>query len=166
MKARYFFTITLTITLLAISTFAIAAAQVSLETIVEKQKTIIVDGKQQVSYEPAETTVPGDILRFTLVYKNSGDEAASDVILNNPIPPNTLYQADSASGVDVGVLVFSVDGGKTYNKPAQLMDLVSLTNGSTESRVATPEKYTHIRWTIDLIPPGGTGQVSFNTLVL
>lgn len=166
MNARNFLTANLTMTLLLIATIALAAAQISIETIIEKQETVLVDGKEQVHYVPAETTVPGDTLRFTLIYKNSGDEAAADVVLDNPIPKGTVYLANTATGADRGDLVFSIDGGATYKKPTLLSYSVTLPNGSTESRVAPPEQYTHVRWRISSIPPGGTGQVAFKALVL
>jgi hypothetical protein len=36
-----------------------------------------------------------------------------------------------------------------------------LPNGKTEKRSASPEDYTHIRWTVNTIPAGGSGSVGF-----
>jgi uncharacterized repeat protein (TIGR01451 family) len=166
MNISHLLTVTLTITLLAISTLAMAAAQISVETTIEKQERFEIDGKQQVRYVPAETTVPGDTLRFTLTYKNSGDEPAMDVVLDNPVPTGTSYLTDTATHTEATELLFSIDGGATYKNPTLLTYTVTLPNGGTESRVASPEQYTHVRWRISSIPPGETGQVSFNALVL
>lgn len=166
MTAKNAFTAYLTICLVSIATFAFAAAQITIETTIEKQEKVLVDGKQQVRYVPAETTMPGDTLRFSLIYKNIGDEQATDVILNNPIPAGTRYIPETASNSDGYDVLFSIDGGSNYKKPAQLTYTVSLPDGSTESRVAVPEQYTNVRWRISDITPGATGQVSFNALVL
>ena len=166
MTAKNFFTTTLTICLVVIATFALAAAQITIESTIEKQESAQVDGKQQIRYVPAETTVPGDTLKFTLVYKNIGDEPATDVVLNNPVPTGTRYIPETATDSEGYDLLFSIDGGATYKKPAQLTHTVTLQNGSKESRVAGPEQYTNVRWRISDIPPGVTGQISFNALVL
>ncbi len=166
MTAKKLITIKMTIALLAIATLALAAAQITIESTVEKQVIVVVDGKQQVRYEPVKTTVPGDTLRFILIYKNSGDEPATDVVLDNPVPSGTTYLPDTATDTEDLDLLFSIDNGATYKKPTLLTYTVTLLDGTTENRIVNPEQYTHVRWRIGTIPPGATGQVLFNALVL
>ena len=76
---------------------AFAAPQMLIETRIEQRQVIKVDGKEQVQFVPTETTAPGNILKITVAYQNSGDEAAKDVVLNNPIPEGTAYLNGSAT---------------------------------------------------------------------
>ncbi|HOL49199.1 MAG TPA: hypothetical protein PLW07_01335, partial [bacterium] len=82
----------------------------------------------------------------------------------NPIPNGTTYILNSASGKDTEIS-FSIDGGKYFQKPP-VKYLVKKPDGSTEEKIATPEMYTHIMWTIKKpIPAGASGEVSFSVKV-
>lgn len=165
MRAHRVITVTLAIALLCFTTYAQAAPQVSINTIAEKQEIVTVDGEQQVRFVQAGTSLPGDTLRFTIFYSNSGDETATGVVLDNPVPLGAIYLANSATREGVDELLFSIDSGTTYKQPTLLTYTTTLANGDKETRVASPEEYTHIRWLINNIPPGGAGQVSYNALV-
>ena len=165
MKTKRFITLTTAITLLGITTFAQAAAQVTIKTIIERQEVVTVDGEQQARFVPTESSVPGDTLRFSILYTNIGDEAATGVVLDNPVPNGAIYLAETATSNGVDELLFSIDGGTTYKKPTLLTYAITLADGQIETRVASPDKYTHIRWLVNNIPPGGTGQVSYKALV-
>jgi len=156
----------LTLLVFGLASLALAAAQVTMDTIAEKQETVVVDGVEQSSYVPADVTVPGDILRFTLLYANAGDTTASGVVLNNPIPQGTVYLTDSAIDTVETQALFSIDGGVTYASPKELTHSVTLPNGRIEQQVAPAEKYTHVRWIIGDIAAGASGQVSYKALIL
>jgi len=68
--------------------------------------------------------------------------------------------AGSAFGNDAEI-TFSIDNGKTFKKPSLLTYEVKLPSGKIEKRTASPEQYTHIRWTVSVIPAHGSGQVVF-----
>lgn len=165
MNTKNYISTFLTIMLLGIAAISQAAPQVSINTIAEKEEVVIVNGEQQRRFIPAETSVTGDTLRFTVHYSNTGDEPATGVILNNPVPTGAIYLADSASQTGVDNLQFSIDGGATYKKPNLLTYSVISAEGKTETRIAPPTEYTHIRWTINSLPPGGAGNVSYKALV-
>ena len=107
---------------------------------------------------------PGDVLEYQLDYKNEGDEAASNAVIEDPIPKGTTFLANSAAGENAEI-TFSSDGGKTYALPVKLTYEVRLPSGAIERRVATPAEYTHIRWTVKQVPPGKSGKVSFKVHV-
>jgi uncharacterized repeat protein (TIGR01451 family) len=155
----------LALTLLGLTTTAQAAPNVTIRTTVEKEQVVIIDGTQQVRFAPADAATPGEILRFTLMYANTGDEAATGVVLDNPIPTGAVYLTDSATADGADELLSSIDGGASFKQPDQLTATVTLENGRTETRVAAPEQYTHIRWLINRLPAGETGQVSYKALV-
>ena len=112
----------------------------------------------------AEAVVPGDVIFFTLDYVNSGDEAATNAILNDPIPHGTVYLSGSAFG-EGAEITFSIDGGKTFKNPSYLIYEVVLPNGKIEKRVVPSEKYTHIRWTIGVVPAKSSGRAGFQVRV-
>jgi len=150
---------------LFISTQALAAPQMTIESRIEERQVVVVAGREEVRYVPTSATTPGSILRFTLAYRNSGDEPATDVILDNPIPPGTTYLGGSASAIDGGQTEFSVDGGINFRDPTLLTTEITLPNGKRETRRATPEQYTHIRWRLPNVPAGTSGTVSFEAQV-
>lgn len=142
---------------------ALAAPQVQLSINAEKKVTVTENGEQVVKRVPAAEATPGERVIFTISYENAGDETATNVVVNDPIPEGTAYVPGSAT--DLGEVTFSIDGGKTYKKPSLLTYEVSNPDGTTEKRVATPEQYTHVRWQIPAIPAGEKGEVSFQVQV-
>ncbi len=133
---------------------------------VEAKRQIVVeeDGKKVVKLVEAKDVQPGDVLVYQLHYENRGDSAAKDARLVNPIPENTVYIDGSAFGSGAEI-EFSIDGGKTYKKPSLLTYQADVGDGKTEARVASPEQYTHIRWTVREIPAGKSGMASFQVRV-
>lgn len=150
------------IALFGLSSALSAAPQVTMSITAEREISVIDEnGQSSTQREPATTVAPGDTVHYTLDYRNSGDEAAVNVRLDNPIDSAQHYQAGSAWGDDAEIL-FSIDGGQTYKQPA------SLTWRNTESgaeQAAPPERYTNIRWVIPTIPAGSEGAVGFSATV-
>ena len=142
---------------------ALAAPQVELAITAEKEVTVTEDGQTVVKRAPAAETAPGETVIFTIAYANTGDEAATNVVLNDPIPAGTAYVPGSAT--EKGEVTFSIDGGETYKKPSLLTYEVTNPDGTKEKRTASPEQYTHVRWQIPEIPAGEKGEVSFRVKV-
>lgn len=157
--------IMLPLLVLLFSNPTLAATKVDLEVVVEKD-IVEVDkkGKKVIRRVIAAETVPGDILFYTLRYSNSGDEAASKVQLDNPIPKGTAYQANSAWG-DKSEILFSVDEGKSFKKASNLTYEVKGADGKLEVRQVAPEQYKVIRWIVDEVPAKGKGTAGFSVLV-
>lgn len=146
-----------------VSTVAQARPQLEMSVVAEKEVTVIEAGKSVVKRVKTEKSSPGETLIFTLAYKNAGDEKAVDVKLDNPLPNGTRYVANSAAGTNTQIS-YSVDGGKTFAKPEQLV--VEKTNAGKKEKVrAQAVDYTTIRWVIAEIAPGQSGQVSFRAQV-
>ena len=155
---------------------ALGAALVAASTAAYAKPRLVValqQAKEVVENTPAgkktrmvatRSASPGDILEYELTYDNRGDEAAINAVLEDPIPRGTTFVANSANGSDAEV-TFSSDGGKTFASAVKLTYEIRLPNGSVERRVATPAEYTHIRWSVKQVPPGGSGKVSFRVRV-
>ncbi|MCC1496384.1 hypothetical protein [Alcanivorax sp. 1008] len=151
--------------LTAASMIAMAAPQISLQISAEKDVVEVDENGQQVTRRIAATdTVPGDVLFYTINYSNTGDEAARNVRLDNPVPEATSYQANSAWGENSEIL-FSIDGGKTFKKASNLTYQVTGTNGQPEDRQASPEQYNAIRWIIEEVGAGAQGSSGFSVVV-
>lgn len=139
------------------------APNVAITIKAEKEVTVTVKGKQVKKRIAAKGVQPGDEIIYTLNYVNSGTETAKDVVISDPIPEGTSYIPGSAS--EGGELVFSIDKGKSYKKPTLLTFEVKGGDGKPQKKVASPDEYTDIRWTIKEIPKGNKGSVSFKVKV-
>lgn len=153
--------------LLAIGAFsplaAWAKADVKIELKAEKEVIVTEKGQQIKKIVAAKEILPGETVTYTVHYSNTGNEPAANVLLDDPIPAGTTYIPGSAS--EVGDVTFSIDGGKSYKKPALLTYEVTLPGGKKEKKIATPEEYTNIRWMLPVLPPGGKGSVNFKVIL-
>lgn len=147
------------------ATVVMAAPKVELSMTVEKDIVEVDEkGKKHTRRVAADEAVQGDLLFYTISFKNEGTEPATNVQLDNPISNGTTYVADSAYGQGSEIL-FSIDEGKTYKKPVSLTYEVTNANGKKESLKAEPEKYNAIRWVVQEIAPGKSGKAGFTVLV-
>jgi len=149
--------IALVLLLLSAEVFAKSLVSVSMKA--EKEVTVNKE-KKMVAVKAID---PGDVVLYTISYVNSGDEAATNAFMDDPVPKGTVYLDGSAFGKDADV-TFSIDGGKTFKKPSVLTYEVKV-NGKMEKRIASPEQYTDIRWTVSVIPARGSGQIGFKVRV-
>ena len=139
---------------------AFAAPKVDVKIVSEKEISVQINGKTELKRVPAENIDPGEIIINTINFNNSGDEEANNIVLNIPLPTELSYIAGTAKGEGSNV-TFSIDGGKSYKRASLLTYEVVLANGKRQSRKATPDSYTHIRWVVNSIPSGGVGSVSY-----
>ena len=113
-------------------------------------------GREIYRYVPARLLEQGQVVYYTLRITNQSTVPLRNVAVVQPVPANTTYLADSASGPAAAVS-FSVDGGKTFGAPGALMIEVE---GSTQ--LAHASQYTHIRWQLrNPLAPGATALARF-----
>ena len=142
-----------------VSVAAHAQPELQMKMVTEKEITVIEKGRKVVKRVPAQSTASGEVLIYTLNYKNVGNEKATTVNVENPLPNGTRYLANSATGAQAQVH-FSVDGGKTYAKPEKL----AVRKDGKKVRAEAFE-YTNIRWMLGEIRPGQSGQLGFSAQV-
>ena len=152
-----------TIVLFALPLAAWGQPKIAITIKAEKEVAVTVKGKQIKKKLAAKGVQPGEEIIYTLNYVNSGTDAATDVFISDPIPAGTAYVPGSAS--EVGNLTFSIDKGKSYKKPTLLTYELKGGDGKMQMKVATPEDYTDIRWTLPSVPAGGKGSVNFRVKV-
>lgn len=131
---------------------------------VEKEVKVQRGEKWVTERIPVDKTLPGDILVYTINYRNGGTTEARDAAIVDPLPAGVVYLPNSAVGQDAEITC-SLDGGRSWQS-APAMVQVKKTDGTTENRPAALAQYTHIRWVISKpIPPGQSGQVQFKVTV-
>ena len=138
--------------------------KLTLTTKAQKEIVVKENGKQLVKRVSAETVKKGDILVYTITYKNEGNAPCQSASIVNPVPAGTVYILNSAAGKDCEI-TYSIDGGKYFQKPP-VKYIVKKHDGTTEEKTAGPEMYTHIMWTVKkLIPAGFSGEVEFKVQI-
>jgi uncharacterized repeat protein (TIGR01451 family) len=145
------------------ATPAMAAPKMTMNMTAEKDVVVVEKGKQVKKRVEAKNQVSGEVVIYTINYRNEGDEAATNVKFDNKVPDGAAYVAESAKG-DADI-TFSVDSGKTYKKPALLTYEIVNAEGKKETVTASPEKYTDIRWIITQVPAGGSGQIGYEVRI-
>jgi len=143
---------------------ATAKPLISVSITAEKEVTVSENGKKIMKKVPASNIDAGDVIFYTVNYVNSGDEPATNAVLDDPIPQGTSYIPGSAYGEGADI-IFSIDHGKGFKKPSLLTYQIKSRDGSVEKRTASSEEYTNIRWTIATIPAGARGKVGFQVRV-
>jgi len=155
--------ITLLTIALLLPAAAWAAPKVDLAITAEKEVVVEEDGKKVTKRVAAGEAAPGETIIFTIAYANTGDEKATNVVINNPLPEGTAYVPGSAT--EVGEVTFSIDKGETFKNPSLLTYEITTPDGKKEKRTASPEQYTHVRWQLPEIPAGEKGEVGFRVQV-
>jgi len=139
-------------------------AKLDLKTTAEKEIRFLKDGKMVLERLPAEKTTPGDVLVYTIDYRNAGRIAVEDAVIVDPLPRGIVYLANTAEGQDADV-TYSIDNSRSWHKPPIMMP-VKKADGSVESKPVSTERYTHIRWVIKKpVQPGQSGRVQFRATV-
>ena len=148
------------VALILASSLSAKSADVTLSTKSYKEIVKInAAGEKEYVLEEAKKIVPGDYV----VYKNSiinhTNKSVNNMVLNNAIPKHTEYVADSAKCEKDCDILFSVDGGKKFDKPEKLM-----VNSGDKARVALPKEYTNVRWILtSALDANSITDVSFKT---
>ncbi len=118
------------------------------------------EGERRVKWVQPSAVVPGDEVVYAITYKNKGKTPSDRVVITNVIPQQMKYRSGSAINNAANVR-YSVDGGKTFEKPEALQ--VRAADG--QLRPASPRDYTHIQWEIlDSLAPGAEGIVGFRAV--
>jgi len=118
-------------------------------------------GERTEKLVPATNVTPGDEVLYTIYFKNISDKAVSKIVITDPIPKSVRYKDGSAFGSGTEI-TYSVNGGKSYDKPEKLM--VKTKEG--KKRPAVADDYTNIRWLFQPeLQPGKQGVVHFRAVV-
>lgn len=158
---KLFFSMMILTSLLSGNVFAeegkIVLTNKVLKQVIKKDKK----GNTTYNYIEPGTALPGDIMMYTITFENIGSDPAEGIVINDPVPNNSKYRINSASGKNTKIS-FSIDGGKNFGNPD---DLVVKDKNGKEWK-AKPDAYTHIRWVYNKsLAPGKKAEVSFKTQI-
>lgn len=138
-----------------------AEGNIKVTSIAEVAVEVVKNGKKEIVRTAPEKAVPGTVVIFTNRFENISKHSARDIVLSNPIPANTEYQADSAFGADC-TITFSVDGGKIFDTAKNL----KLKGADGREYTARPAQYTNIRWNyIGQLAAGKSGEAGFRAVI-
>lgn len=92
------------------------------------------------------TVLPGDVVRYRLVFTNVTDVPVKNVEFKDPLPGGLRYVAASANADREDITIdYSIDGGATYSPQPMIEEVV---DGKPVRKPAPAELYTHIRWRV------------------
>jgi uncharacterized repeat protein (TIGR01451 family) len=138
-----------------------AEGAIKITSTAEVEREVVVNGKKEMKRMPVTKAVPGTEIIFTNQFENVTAKAASDVVINNPIPESTEYKAGSAFGADCDIQ-FSVDSGKKFGHAEEL----KIKDADGTEHTALAKDYTNIRWVNkSQLPAGKAGEVGFRVII-
>jgi uncharacterized repeat protein (TIGR01451 family) len=154
-----FFTAAL-LTTFTVPTHTAEPGAIKISSIAEKETEVIdKNGNKTSKRNRVDTAVPGDEIIYTTTFENISTKPASNIVITNPIPNDTIYM--SASGVNTEI-TFSIDGNNQYATPDKLI----VTTKEGDTRLAVPSDYSHLRWVYTgELGVGKTSQVSFRAVI-
>lgn len=147
--------ILLTVWLTTFATLAFATEAVELRTqlVAEVRENSGTAERPTFRLVPADRLSQGQVVFYTVRITNPTPVFANKVQVSQLIPANTTYQPGSAAGPGAEV-EFSIDGGLTFARPQDLKQ--------ADGTRASPDRYTHIRWTLrNPLAPGATALARF-----
>lgn len=106
------------------------------------------DGVEMVTWKNIDsgaTVYPGDTLRYTVESKNQGNISASNLVVTQPIPKQTVFVLESARSNNGAKITYSIDNGKNFTEKPMIE--VKQADGTVKLEPAPAETYTHVRWT-------------------
>jgi len=122
----------------------------------QEQTKITASGEKVKEWVKASKVVPGTVIRYVNSLENSGDKAATKLIVNNPVPENMEYVANSTSCAGACLVSYSVDGGEHYAQAEALYVGVG-----QERHLAKASEYTNIRWVLDSLDTSSQSSVEY-----
>lgn len=115
------------------------------------------DGTTRVELAAPGRVTPGDRVVYQITVRNSGSQAARDLVIANPVPAQLAY-AGPAQGSPAPEL--SIDGQR-FAPIAQL----TARGANGQLRPATMADVRVVRWRLASVPAGGSANVSFRAIL-
>lgn len=120
---------------------------VKIEMTTEREVMAVRNGRHIKTRVPTKTIDPGGTLIYSIHLVNEGDDTATNVVVNNPVPDGAVYVPGSATGKGSKPLI-SMDHGDTFKLERDLPEFA-------------PESVTDIRWLVDKMPAGSKRRLEF-----
>ncbi|MEP9360913.1 hypothetical protein [Sphingomonas sp. KR3-1] len=146
------------ILLLTLANAAPAPAPIEIRTsVLAERRTPAADGTTHVQLAPAARVTPGDRVVYRIDYRNNGTQAATGLVIANPVPAAMQY-AGPAEGSPAPEV--SADG-KTFGPLSALK-----VRSGTAFRPAAAADVRVVRWRLaQPVAAGAKGQVAFRAIL-
>lgn len=138
-----------------------ALAAVELETRAFTEVTTTdASGAEVKKLEPVERAKPGQEVVFVITYRNTGEEPAENLVVNNRIPQEMVYVADTAQG-ESALIQVSVDGNLFG-----ALESLKVSEVDEAVREAKASDVVALRWTLQgAVAPGDSGSVRYRAVL-
>jgi uncharacterized repeat protein (TIGR01451 family) len=152
-KSSHLIRIALTAMLLVVPALAQVTAEMSAsKVVVEAQKEMKVSASQ---------AKPGDVIEYSVVYRNRDASMARNVMATMPVPKGMEFLPQTATPADV---MASLDGSHFAAVP--LMRKVKKADGSEVEEMVPFSEYRFLRWSLGELPAKGSKSVSARMRIL
>ncbi|WP_295421734.1 hypothetical protein [Sulfurovum sp.] len=128
------------------------------EVTIKSQSYQKVIKKKKVKWVKAAKVIPGSVVLYVNTLKNKGKETAQNLTVVNAIPAHMNYVKGTARCKSKCNITYSVDGGKTFNKPKKLFVKDKKTK---KRRRAKASEYTAIKWVVAKLNGGKKTTVQY-----
>ena len=134
------------VAVLALPGFAHAQAATAPQPLVMTATNLMAGDQRHKDAGVTDALLPGDVVRYGLVFTNLNADSLRHVQFTNPLPGGLRYMAGSATADRGDVTIdFSIDGGKSWSVQPMIEVVVE---GKTVRKPAPVSQYTTIRWTV------------------
>jgi len=134
--------------LLLVSSQVIAAGNG--DVVVElSAKKVVKGADNREKMESAEKSLPGDIIEYSVVYRNRGKDAARNLVGTLPVPQGMEFIPSTATPDKISA---SLDGKAFGSVP--LKRKVRTANGREETRDIPYSEYRFLRWDLGMLEAG------------
>jgi uncharacterized repeat protein (TIGR01451 family) len=115
---------------------------------------VVVENRKEVKASAAQAR-PGDVIEYSVVYRNRDKGAAKNVMATLPIPTGMEFLPKTSSP---GQVMASLDGSEFSAVP--LTRKVKKADGTVEDQEVPYSEYRFLRWNLGDLPAGGSKEVS------
>jgi len=137
------------------------SSQLKLEKAVMQEETAIDTlGMKSTKLKPVKMVQSGTVLVYLNRLYNGSRQVKHDLLVVNPIPNKTTYIRGSASCEGFCKILFSIDGGKTFDYGENLF-----VRYGSKKRMAMGSEYTHIKFMFHSLMPFSRTKMAFKSRV-
>ena len=114
---------------------------------------------KKVKWVKATKVIPGTKIRYLNTLSNTGDQAAEDLVITNPVPKHMQYLEGSAKCAGACTITYSLDG-KVFDMPDKLF-----VTEKGKKRRARASEYKAVKWVIERLGAKQRSSVQFDAIL-
>ncbi|MDD2450517.1 hypothetical protein [Sulfurovum sp.] len=114
---------------------------------------------KQLKWVKATKVIPGTKIRYLNTVSNTGEQAAEDLVITNPVPKHMQYLEGSAKCAGACTITYSLDG-KVFKAPDKLF-----VTEMGKKRKARASEYKAVKWVIERLGAKQRSSVQFDAVL-